>query len=74
MTRRRPFLVQALCAGLEGLQREGCVTARWLGRVHAVVTNGEFEELGCPTAPSEPARRAGLEGARATGGPLETFC
>ncbi len=50
------------------------MTARWLGRVHAVVTNGEFEELGCPTAPSEPARRAGLEGARATGGPLETFC
>ena len=128
--------IEALCSGLDGLQREGCVTAasvvgpvdpavqlsicselrgadvvscirgtkvqnliaspgeelvallrqcdafpaatglecyRWLGKVLAVVTNGEFEALGCPAAPSERARRACVEGARATGGPLETF-
>jgi hypothetical protein len=41
--------------------------------VLAVVTNGEFEQLGCAAAPSERARRACVQGARATGGPLETF-
>ena len=128
--------IEALCSGLDGLQREGCVTAasvvgpidpavqlsicselrgadvvscirgtkvqnliaspgeelvallrqcdvfpdvtglecyRWLGKVLAVVTNGEFEQLGCPAAPNERARRVCVEGARAIDGPLETF-
>ena len=128
--------IEALCAGLDGLQREGCVTAasvvgpvdpaaqlsvctelrgedvvscirgakvqnlitspgeelvallrqceafpaaaglecyRWLGKVLSVLTNGEFEQLGCPAAPSERARRACVRGARASDEALETF-
>jgi hypothetical protein len=128
--------IEALCRGLDGLQREGCVTAasvvgpvepaaqlsictelegedvlscirgtkvqnliaspgeelvallrrcdtfpaatalecyRWLGKVIAVLTNGEFEQFGCPAAPSERARRACVQGAQATDEPLETF-
>ena len=128
--------IEALCAGLDGLQREACVTAasvvgpvdpaaqlavctqlrgedvlscirgtkvqnlitspgdelvallrqcdsfpgatglgcyRWLGKVLAVLTNGEFEHFGCPAAPSVPARRACVEGVRRSDEPLETF-
>jgi hypothetical protein len=128
--------IEALCSGLDGLQREGCVTAasvvgpvepqaqlsictelrgedvlscirgtkvqnlitspgeelvallrrcdtfpaatglecyRWLGKVLAVLTNGEFEQLGCPAAPSERARQACVQGARASDEALETF-
>lgn len=56
-------------------QRYSCVHGfgHWLGKVLAVVTNGEFERLGCPAAPSERARRACVQGARATDGALETF-
>jgi hypothetical protein len=128
--------IEALCDGLDGLQREACVTAaavvgpvdpgaqlavctelqgddvvscirgtkvqnlitspgeelvallrrceafpaaaaldcyRWLGKVLTVLTNGEFEQLGCPSAPSERARRACVQGARASDEALETF-
>jgi hypothetical protein len=46
---------------------------RWLGKVLTVLTNGEFEQLGCPAAPSERARRACVQGARASDEALETF-
>ena len=128
--------IEALCAGLDGLQRQACVTGasvvgpvdpraqlsvctefqgedvlscirgtkvqnlitspgeelvallrqcdsfpgatglechRWLGKVLTVLTNGEFEQLGCPAASSERARRACVEGARASDEALETF-
>lgn len=128
--------IEALCAGLDGVQRQGCVTAasvvgpvepaaqlavcaelrgedvvscirgtkvqnlitspgqelvallgrceafpapvalecyRWLGKVLSVLTNGEFEQLGCPAAPNERARRACVRGARASDEALETF-
>jgi hypothetical protein len=51
----------------------GLACYRWLGKALAVVTNGEFERLGCPTAPTERARRACVAGARDADGALETF-
>jgi hypothetical protein len=38
-----------------------------------VLTNGEFEQFGCPAAASERARRACVQGPRASDEALETF-
>jgi hypothetical protein len=128
--------ILALCDGLEGLQRQACVTAasvvgppdparqlaicnelggqeavscihgtkvqnliasppedlvalvlqcqgfpagtalacyRWLGKVLAVLTNGEFEAFGCPQIPGAAGRRACRDGARSSDEPLVTF-
>jgi len=46
---------------------------RWLGKVLSVLTNGEFEQFGCPAAASERSRRACVQGARASDEALETF-
>jgi hypothetical protein len=51
----------------------GLACHRWLGKVLAVLTNGEFEQFGCPAASSEPSRRACVQGARASDEALETF-
>jgi hypothetical protein len=59
------------CDGFSGPARLECY--RWLGKVLAVLTNGEFEHFGCPAAPSVPARRACVEGVRRSDEPLETF-
>ena len=59
------------CDGFSGATRLECY--RWLGKVLAVLTNGEFERFGCPTAPSEAARRACVQGTRASDEALETF-
>jgi hypothetical protein len=45
---------------------------RWLGKVIAVVTNGEFGEEGCPQLEGA-AERACRAGARTMDGPLVTF-
>jgi hypothetical protein len=49
----------------------GCY--RWLGKTIAVLTNGEFEETGCPQLERKAARKACIEGAREMDGPLVTF-
>jgi hypothetical protein len=51
----------------------GLTCYRWRGKVLAVLTNGEFEHVGCPAAPSERARRACVQGARVSDDALETF-
>ena len=46
---------------------------RWLGKVMAVLTNGEFEAYGCDAAPDQRTRRACLQGAAEIDEPLVTF-
>jgi hypothetical protein len=46
---------------------------RWLGKVLAVLTNGEFEGYGCGAAPDARTRRACLQGVAESGEPLVTF-
>jgi len=46
---------------------------RWLGKVLAVMTNGEFESFGCPPVPEARPRNACIDGARSYEGPLVTF-
>ena len=128
--------VLALCDGLDGLQRQGCITAaavvgppdpsaqlaicrdldgeeamscirgtkvqnliasppedhyalirqcddfppatrldcyRWLGKVLAVLTNGEFEQVGCRAIPDALSRAACVQGAGEIDEPLVTF-
>jgi hypothetical protein len=68
---------EELVALLRGCNAFPAATAlecyRWLGKVLSVLTNGEFEQLGCPTAPSQRARRACVDGARESDKALETF-
>jgi hypothetical protein len=128
--------ILALCEGLEGLQRQSCITAaavvgppdpraqlaicreleaeealscirgtkvqnliasppeehlalirgcdafppatrldcyRWLGKVLAVLTNGEFEQVGCRAIPDALSRAACIQGAGELDEPLVTF-
>jgi hypothetical protein len=137
VTIRSPRDLDVLCAGLEGLQREACMTAasvigppdpavqlqlcaglrdlsdaencvrgtkvqnligypvaayveliercdlfaraagaacyRWLGKTLAVLTDGEFERMGCPRLAAAGARRQCRAGARSMDEALVTF-
>jgi hypothetical protein len=46
---------------------------RWLGKVLAVLTNGEFEQYGCGSVTNAGARRACIQGAGEMEDPLVTF-
>jgi hypothetical protein len=59
------------CDGFPGQTKLACY--RWLGKVLGVVTNGAFDEFGCPALPEAPARRACSQGVREMNGALETF-
>jgi hypothetical protein len=64
----------ALLGGCEGFPDATALACyRWLGKVLAVLTNGEFEAFGCPEAPDARSRRACVEGARSMDEALETF-
>jgi hypothetical protein len=59
------------CDGFPAETRPACY--RWLGKVLAVLTDGEFEQYGCPAAPDAGARRACVRGANESDEPLVTF-
>ena len=59
------------CDGFPAATRLECY--RWLGKVLAVLTNGEFEQYGCGSAPDAGARRACVQGAGELDEPLVTF-
>jgi hypothetical protein len=59
------------CDGFPGATRLECY--RWLGKVLAVLTNGEFEQYGCGSLRNAAPRRACVQGARAVNEPLVTF-
>ena len=59
------------CDGFPEPTRLACY--HWLGKVLAVMTNGEFESFGCAAVPEARSRNACLEGARSYEEPLVTF-
>ncbi|HXV96617.1 MAG TPA: hypothetical protein VD695_08715 [Gaiellaceae bacterium] len=64
----------ALIRGCDGFPDDTRVACyRWLGKVLAVMTNGEFESFGCPAVPDTRARAACIEGAQSYEEPLVTF-
>ncbi len=65
-----PILI-ADCANFHGALQVGCY--RWLGKALGVLTDGKFEQTGCPLMPTTAGRRACVQGVRAMNGPLETF-
>jgi hypothetical protein len=54
-------------------ERTSVACYRWLGKVLAVMTNGEFESVGCPALPDARSRNACVEGVRSYEEPLVTF-
>jgi hypothetical protein len=64
----------ALIRGCDGFAAETRLACyRWLGKVLAVLTDGEFEQYGCESLADGPARRACLRGAGEIDEPLVTF-
>lgn len=64
----------ALIRRCDGFPREtGLACYRWLGKVLAVLTNGEFEQFGCEALPDAGSRRACVQGAGEIDEPLVTF-
>jgi hypothetical protein len=59
------------CEGFPAQTAPACY--RWLGKVLSVVTDGRFEQAGCPALPQPAARRECVRGARSSDGPLVTF-
>jgi hypothetical protein len=59
------------CAAFPGETATQCY--RWLGKVVAVLTDGEFERTGCPQLPTPAAREACIAGARTMDEALVTF-
>jgi hypothetical protein len=59
------------CDGFPAETRLACY--RWLGKVLAVLTDGEFEQYGCRTLADSRSRRACLRGVGEIEGPLVTF-
>lgn len=69
-----PEELVALLGGCDAFpQVAGLACYRWLGKVLAVLTNGDFERFGCPAAPTARARRACVRGAGEIEEPLVTF-
>ena len=59
------------CELFSGATRTACY--RWLGKTLAVLTDGRFEQDGCPELTASDARRDCLEGARTMEEALVTF-
>jgi hypothetical protein len=59
------------CAGFPEGARAACY--RWLGKALAVLTDGEFERVGCPQLAAPAARRECRAGARSMEDALVTF-
>jgi hypothetical protein len=59
------------CEGFSGAPRGACY--RWLGKVLAVLTDGTFEQEGCPQLPAPDAQRQCAAGARRMDEALVTF-
>ena len=59
------------CAAFPGGTATECY--RWLGKVLAVLTDGQFETTGCPQLPTPAARDACVAGARTMDEALVTF-
>lgn len=59
------------CELFAGTTRSGCY--RWLGKAIAVLTDGAFEQTGCPKLAAADARRSCVSGARTMEDALVTF-
>jgi hypothetical protein len=59
------------CERFAGATRSGCY--RWLGKAIAVLTDGAFEQTGCPKLAAPDARRSCVAGARTMEDALVTF-
>ena len=59
------------CEAFSGAVRSACY--RWLGKSVAVLTDGAFEQEGCPALMPADARRWCLAGARERESALVTF-
>lgn len=64
----------ALVRGCEVFPEETAPACfRWLGKVLDVITDGQFEQGGCPAIPDPAGRRECVRGARSSDEPLVTF-
>jgi hypothetical protein len=59
------------CELFAGATRASCYT--WLGKTLAVLTDGDFEQAGCPELAEPDARAECLAGARSMEEALVTF-
>jgi hypothetical protein len=59
------------CELFAGVTRSGCY--RWVGKAIAVLTDGAFEQTGCPKLAAADARRSCVAGARTMDDALVTF-